>query len=207
MRFDLHCHSRFSFDSKMEPELILETAKKAGLHAVAITDHNTIDGGVYAKKLEDYYDITVIVGQETHTDIGDVIGLFLEKNIESRRWNEVVKEIKDQKGLILLPHPLVSKAFHHDSLLKCVDLIESYNPRYTRLPETKAGKGELSVHHVAEVYNLKAVANSDSHDYDGIGLAYNEIDEDARSVTDLKTALMNSKIKIFGALSHKARRS
>lgn len=36
---DLHCHSRFSIDSTIEPETLIEAARAKGLHAVAFTDH------------------------------------------------------------------------------------------------------------------------------------------------------------------------
>ncbi|MCL5047267.1 MAG: PHP domain-containing protein [Firmicutes bacterium] len=40
---DLHTHSNFS-DGSETPESIIETAKKIGLSAIALTDHDTFDG-------------------------------------------------------------------------------------------------------------------------------------------------------------------
>ena len=59
---DFHIHSRYSHDSLMHPEKILTKAKKAGLDAVAITDHNTIRGGLEGKKYEQKCGVRVIVG-------------------------------------------------------------------------------------------------------------------------------------------------
>lgn len=36
---DLHCHSRFSIDSTIEPEQLINAAQSAGLQVVAFTDH------------------------------------------------------------------------------------------------------------------------------------------------------------------------
>ncbi|NLG36157.1 MAG: PHP domain-containing protein [Lentisphaerae bacterium] len=40
---DLHCHSTFS-DGSLTPEQLVEEADKAGLHALALTDHDTTAG-------------------------------------------------------------------------------------------------------------------------------------------------------------------
>jgi len=37
--------------------------------------------------------------------LGDIIGLFIEKEIKARSAMEVVREIKEQGGLVMLPHP------------------------------------------------------------------------------------------------------
>ena len=44
MRLDLHTHSRYSPDSKLEPIEIVKAAKQRGFDGVAITDHNAIEG-------------------------------------------------------------------------------------------------------------------------------------------------------------------
>lgn len=44
MKFcDLHCHSNFS-DGSNTPEEVIDLACQAGLSAIALTDHNTLDG-------------------------------------------------------------------------------------------------------------------------------------------------------------------
>lgn len=45
MRFDLHIHSGYSFDSLLDPKRIIKKAIKKNLNGIAITDHNTILGG------------------------------------------------------------------------------------------------------------------------------------------------------------------
>lgn len=42
-RADLHCHSNFS-DGDLSPQELLHLAKKNGLSAISITDHDTIEG-------------------------------------------------------------------------------------------------------------------------------------------------------------------
>lgn len=82
MKYDLHVHSKYSVDGYVEPEVIVKTAQKRGLSGVAVTDHNTIKGGLKAKKYETE-DLRVIVGSEIETNRGEVIGLFLSEEIKS----------------------------------------------------------------------------------------------------------------------------
>ena len=52
MNFDLHIHSKYSFDSIMSPKRIVKVAQDNGLDCIAITDHDSIKGGLEAKKYE-----------------------------------------------------------------------------------------------------------------------------------------------------------
>jgi predicted metal-dependent phosphoesterase TrpH len=52
MKYDLHTHSKYSADGFLEPEKIVETAMRKGLSGIAITDHNTINGALKAKRYE-----------------------------------------------------------------------------------------------------------------------------------------------------------
>ena len=51
MKIDFHTHTYYSYDSLMKPLKILEIAKKKGLNGIVICDHNTIQGGLETKKL------------------------------------------------------------------------------------------------------------------------------------------------------------
>lgn len=65
MKYNLHIHSKYSSDGILNPEKIVR---------IAITDHNTIKGGLEAKKYENE-DFKVIVGSEISTDRGEMIGM------------------------------------------------------------------------------------------------------------------------------------
>ena len=63
---DLHCHSKLS-DGSTSLEDIVFYAKRAGLDALAITDHDTLAGASRAQVLGKRYGITVIPGVEIST--------------------------------------------------------------------------------------------------------------------------------------------
>lgn len=157
MQVDYHIHSKYSFDSWSEPKDIIKRAKKVGLEKIAITDHNTIQGGLEGRKIDDM----VIVGSEISTDIGDIIGLYIYREIKSRVWQEVIQEIRDQGGIVVLPHPYRNHKIFPD-LINSVDKIEVDNKR-TSLIKNETAKF-LSI-----IYNKEGIMGSDAHFVSEIG--------------------------------------
>jgi len=128
----MHVHSKYSHDGVLEPETIIKTAKKRGLRGVAITDHNTIMGALNAKKHKTS-DFEVVIGSEIKTERGEIIGLFLQKDIVSRKAYEVIKEVKDQGGIVVVPHPFdklrKTRFILKDEDVRLIDCIEVFNSR------------------------------------------------------------------------------
>ena len=87
MKFDFHTHSKYSSDGYVDPKILVKVAAKVGLSGIAVTDHNTIKGGLEAKKYENN-EIEVIVGSEILTDKGEIIGIFLTDEINSKNFFE-----------------------------------------------------------------------------------------------------------------------
>lgn len=156
MKLDLHIHSKYSYDSFLSPERIIKIAKKRGLDGVAVTDHNTIKGGVETTKINKGDDFSVIVGSEIKTEYGDIIGLFLNEEIESRIFMEVVEEIRDQGGLVVLAHPFRKGITFPTDLLKYVDLIEGFNARSPKSLNARALE-------LARKFNKSVTGGSDAH--------------------------------------------
>lgn len=67
MAVDLHCHSTYS-DGSLTPIELLALAKKEGLEAIAITDHDTFEGFFEAAKASADYSVEVISGIEISTE-------------------------------------------------------------------------------------------------------------------------------------------
>lgn len=165
---DLHIHSKYSHDSLMSPEGIAKRAKMAGLTCIAITDHDTIRGGIEGRKAGEKYGIKVIVGSEIHTDRGDIIGLNLHEEISVKGWNEVIGAIRLQGGLVVLPHPYREHCYVEE-IAPLVDFIETGNCRSTK--EQNAAAAELAVRTgKPEIYG------SDAHVFSEIGAVRIRID-------------------------------
>ena len=95
---DLHAHTTESDGSFTPEELILE-AKRVGLSAIAITDHDSISGIKKAAPIAAECDIELIPGVELSTDYNGkevhVVGLFID--IENKYFLRKIKEFKENR--------------------------------------------------------------------------------------------------------------
>uniref|UniRef100_A0A7V4KEF3 PHP domain-containing protein n=1 Tax=Fervidobacterium pennivorans TaxID=93466 RepID=A0A7V4KEF3_FERPE len=197
MILDLHVHSKYSKDSRLEPEKILKLATAKGLGGIAVTDHNTVYGGLIARKVSKG-DLLVIVGSEIKTERGEVMGLFLNEEIPERSFFDVVDAIRDQGGIVVLPHPfdrLRRSSFLkiREECLNFIDCIEVFNSRCIR--------GEFN--HLAEsfaaLHNLPVTAGSDAHLANEIGLAGIMVNADEEE--EVRKAILKKEVRIFGRKS------
>lgn len=193
MRYDLHIHSKYSSDGVLNPQRIIKVAKKRGLNGIAVTDHNTIKGGLEAKQYETN-DFKVIVGSEVGTTRGEVIGLFLEHEIVSHDFNEVISEIKAQEGIVVVPHPFDDMRNSALDLkkedIKYINSVEIFNSRciYQKYNQ-KASK-------FAKKNNLGIIGGSDAHFVNEIGNAGIITETD-----DIRNAILKNNLEVFGKRS------
>jgi predicted metal-dependent phosphoesterase TrpH/glycosyltransferase involved in cell wall biosynthesis len=167
---DLHMHTRRSHDCSIEPAALLDQAQAAGLGAVAITDHNVFEGALEVAELARGSDVIVIPGEEMKTKgQGEVIGLFLRERIPGGlSFDETLAAIREQGGLVYLPHPfdrmhaIPDAATLHRHLGE-IDVLEVYNARLL----FEAYNDEAL--RFARKYGLLAGAGSDAHVLQGIG--------------------------------------
>jgi predicted metal-dependent phosphoesterase TrpH len=194
MKYDLHTHSKYSSDGYIEPKMMVKIAAKVGLSGIAVTDHNTIKGGLEAKKYENS-EIEVIVGSEILTDKGEIIGIFLTDEIISTSFIDVVDEIKSQNGIVVVPHPfdgIRSTAFHPtiaDAYF--FDTVEIFNSRCIRRLYNDMASS------YAVFNNLNVVAGSDAHFENEIGNAGVNTKSE-----NIKEAIFNNDCTVFGKRSN-----
>ena len=81
LKLDLHIHSEYSEDGIGSPRDIIKNLKKRGLHGMAITDHNTLEGSLKALKVAPK-DFIIIPGVEISTLDGHMIALDVKENIQ-----------------------------------------------------------------------------------------------------------------------------
>lgn len=184
MLLDLHIHSKYSYDSLSEPKKIVKVARQRGLDAIAITDHDTMEGFRVASSINQP-DIMIIPGLEKKTDHGDVIGLFINKEVSSNNFFDAADEIHSQGGIVVLPHPYRSRNCDPVELMAAVDLLEVFNSRYRDEDNFKAKK-------LAESNGKPCVVGSDAHLYFEIGHAVTTLHGQAASLNELREMLLKS---------------
>jgi len=106
-RADLHMHTNASDGWPSPAQLVDHAMRRSGLDAIAITDHDTIEGALraaeYAAKRTRLH---VIVGEEVSSRDGHIVGLFLEKRVKpGMSAAATIHAIHDQEGLAVAAHP------------------------------------------------------------------------------------------------------
>jgi predicted metal-dependent phosphoesterase TrpH/glycosyltransferase involved in cell wall biosynthesis len=166
---DLHMHTDHSHDCAVPVPALLDHAERIGLGAIAITDHNVFSGAQQAVELARSRDLIVIPGEEVKTDSGEVIGLFLREEIpRGMSMGETIAAIREQGGVVYLPHPFdrlhtIPDATTLHRHLAEIDVFEVFNARL--LFETMNDEALR----FARKYNLTMGAGSDAHVLQGVG--------------------------------------
>jgi predicted metal-dependent phosphoesterase TrpH len=167
---DLHMHTSWSHDCSIDAAELVDHAEAEGLGAIAVTDHNVFGGALEALDYARDRDLVVIPGEEVKTDDqGEVIGLFLEREIpRGMTFGETVTAIREQGGLVYIPHPfdrlhaIPDPRTLHRNLAE-IDVLEVYNARLL----FEAYNDEAL--RFARKYNLTMGAGSDAHVLQGVG--------------------------------------
>ena len=192
IKADLHVHSEYSPDSSSRLSDIVEHCNSTGINCLALTDHNAIEGAV---KLQQIAPFSVIVGEEILTSNGEIVGLFLVELIPPYlSAEETVRRIKDQGGLVLIPHPF-DRYFRPsaiergalESIVSDVDIIEVFNSHTVIRSDSKQALK------FARKHNLLGSAGSDAHLVGEIGNAYIEM-PDFSDAEQFKKSLANGKL-------------
>lgn len=189
-RADFHIHTEHSPDSFLTIRSLLHTCREKGIGLIAVTDHNSIKGALRAREIADF---PVIVGEEVTTADGELTGLFLTEEIpRGLSAVETAKRIKDQGGLVSIPHPfdvfrrnVISKQAL-DDVIGLADIVEGFNARNT------FGSANERAKRLAESAGLPVTAVTDSHTAFELGRAYTEFETDDISPEGLITALASS---------------
>ena len=99
---DLHLHSTAS-DGTTTPEAVVAAAVHAGLRALALTDHDTVEGIAFAQTAANAAGIELVAGVELSAYEGEqevhILGLHLADLAEMRRSLEVFRDARRQRAV------------------------------------------------------------------------------------------------------------
>jgi hypothetical protein len=172
-RADLHVHTRYSPDAISDIAAVLKKAKERQLNVVAITDHDTIEGAKEAQKIAPYFNVEVVISEEVTVKEGHILALFIKEKIKpGRSALETIKEIHQQGGLAVVPHPdnKVPGGISFNVLFRIfneLDAIELLNGGWFGWLQQ-----EQSIKLNNSTFKLAAVGGSDSHLAGHVGCAY-----------------------------------
>ncbi|MBM3143542.1 MAG: hypothetical protein FJ010_00975 [Chloroflexi bacterium] len=158
---DFHVHTIASPDSLTSPEELLAACRRRGVERVVVADHNTIAGALRARELDAE---RVIVGEEIRTTEGELLAIFLEKEIPlGLTPMATIELLEKQNAFISVSHPFDkarSGSWKLETLLDilpCIDAIEIFNAR--NLWPGSNWQAQKFAHQ----HNLPGTCGSDAH--------------------------------------------
>lgn len=206
---DLHIHSNYSDGRPTINEILDYVENKTSLDAIAISDHNTIEGALEAQSIakEKKLSFEIIVGEEISTNKGHILALYLKKAIKpGMSVGETLKEIHTQHGIAIAPHPFqytrlkspkmaVMNGIGLKYLVKekdGLDAIETVNGTPTLTDENIKAKFINST-----ILLCGETGSSDAHILEAIGKGYTLYE--GKSARDLKKALRSHQTKAMSS--------
>lgn len=200
---DIHIHTTFS-DGLMTPEAVVEyVATETDLRVIAITDHDTIEGAVAARRYQRRHQresghLEIIIGAEITSREGDIVGLFLTDDVPAgMSAAETVEAIHAQGGLAIAVHPF--------SFLVPM-MVKGVRGRIHSLPfdgvETRNGAPtEFPSNYLAQWINrrrgaLPEVGGSDAHYLPTIGQTFTLFP--GHTAADFRCALETGRVQAGG---------
>jgi predicted metal-dependent phosphoesterase TrpH len=174
---DLHCHSYpASPCSNMTVDQLVVEARRIGLDAVCLTEHNHVWPKDVVAALREKHGFLVLRGNEITTDQGDVLVFGFHEDIKGIiRLMDLRAKVEAAGGVMIVAHPFrgflvfgvgrtgltVEKAIERE-MFKCVDAVEIMNGKVT------AKENDFSAR-VAAGLNLPGTGGSDAHEIVEIG--------------------------------------
>jgi predicted metal-dependent phosphoesterase TrpH len=192
IKADLHVHTTYSKDSLITPEDLVYFAKQCGLNAVAVTDHNYLEG---AYKIAKETDFLIIPGMEVSSSDGHIVALNVKELIpKGLSAAETVGRIHKAGGIAIACHPYVYfKGALKGKVCETFDAIEIINGR--AFPFKRSVKKATQT---AERLGLSRVAGTDAHYGPQIGYGYTIIEAEEANVESIAKAIVEGNCQPFG---------
>jgi len=194
---DLHMHTKASDGTATVQRLMNYVEhQRPELDVIAITDHDTLDGTLWALENQHHYRFDVVPGVEVTSIAGHILGLWVTTPIPSNMdLFDTVAAIREAGGIAILAHPF---HFHlHDARIHIW--------RYLREPEVLLRAGiqgieahnasmvgfgyNILAHRLAKRINVAVTGSSDAHTVGAVGRGVTRFS--GHRASDLRQAIEN----------------
>ena len=189
MRLDLHAHSRYSPDSRLEPVEIVKAAKARGMDGIAITDHNTVEGVAQAREYGRSIVVLVVRGTEVSAQKGHILAYGVAEALpRDRPCTETVEAVLAVGGVPVAAHPyrFWSGLGESATLSARFAAYEVHNARTLRRGNERASA-------LADRQGAGRTGGSDSHFLHELGRGVTSLDRGGTTVDDVLQALASRK--------------
>ena len=187
MLVDLHIHeSKYSLDSHVSLEKIIEEAKRKGLDGIAITDHDDMQIKEEAETLSKNLNYPIFVGVEYLTLEGDIVAFGIDKVPEGRiPAQEFINLVNEAGGVCISAHPFRNNNRGLENNLNTIRGlagIEGFNGNTDKLSNLKAFE-------TAKKLGMQAVGSSDAHHQHAVGRFATKLPFTVTNVAELIRAI------------------
>lgn len=167
MLVDMHLHEKtYSPDSFQSLEDMVEKAKKIGLDAICITDHDSMGLKKYAEEYSKQVDFPIFVGVEFFSLEGDITAFGID-SIPSRRLSaqQFIDYVAERGGVCFSCHPFRNNNRGLEENLKVVKKLTGV--------EVLNGSTDYAANKKAFEYcselGIMPIGSSDAHDLEQLG--------------------------------------
>jgi predicted metal-dependent phosphoesterase TrpH len=204
MRLDLHIHTRpRSSCSLIDPKELLVEARRAGLDALCLTEHQHRWDPKDVEALSREGGVSIFQGNEITTNQGDILVFGYPEDIKGVvAIQDLRREVQKVGGLMIVAHPFrgfllfgitqlrmdVEQACRR-AVFQQVEGVETLNCKVTD-PENEMARK------VAERLGLLAMAGSDAHRLDEIGRCVTILQRNVRTERELIEELRAGRFSI-----------
>jgi len=187
MKIDLHCHSHYSRDNRLDPRDVIDCAAKLRLNGVCFTEHDSLEVSWPVEHIDKPDDFLVLRGVEVSTDLGHVLVYGMRDDnwnqwgrrntLDFQKMAEFVHEIG---GICVPAHPFRGWESVGEKIysLRHIDAIETHNgvngPEQNRLAQEAQRK-----------LAIPSIGGSDCHYPQQVGHAYTEFQNHVACLEDL----------------------
>lgn len=208
MLIDLHTHTApRSEDSDLRPDELIAYAKRAGLDAVCLTEHDWFWEAAEIERLRQKHDFLIIPGVEITTEEAHLLVFGLEKYVFGMHRASFVKRLVDEAGgAIIVAHP-----FRRNFPIGSEPEDERYIPALARACESPVfevadaievlnGRGSQKENafsqEISDRLGIPGVAASDAHEIADIGRCATFFERKISSLDDLIAELKAGRFRV-----------
>ena len=197
MKFDLHMHTaRHSPDADSDPFELVQSAIKAGLDGIVITEHDFLWPEEELEELRaSAPGFVILAGVEVTGKGGDMLcygvtnPFALPRGIE---WSKLTREVQRQGGACVAAHPNRWNQPFERLVKEQAPELEGIEVMSNNMdPDLRARAQEL----LRKFPHLAQLGNSDSHQPETVGCCYTEFDATIRTIQDVVVAIKARKAR------------
>lgn len=194
MLIDIHTHTSIgSHCSILHPEDLISVAKRRGLDAVCITDHDTTRAVHICKQIAEKYNFLILGGMEVRCKEGDVLTFGLWDRPPGKiNVLDLIDLVHDVGGIAIPAHPFRTEAPSLGDKIwevRGFDAVEIFNGNASPYQNELARNAALKL-------NLPGIGGSDAHSKFIVGKYFTFFEDRITNEEELIAAIKERKFNV-----------